>query len=875
MTFSFSSPVSVKSIYAIESSGASEVTWTYTPIGGSNTSVTDDISDGSHVVNLNWDKVTSFTVTTSNTESWFAFDDLVVSSPDITAPEVSYTWPSNGSIGESIDGNIDISFDEAVYKNSDQSEVRNSDITQSMIEVCKGSASGGTVVPYTATISSSKEAITITPVAPLDYSSQYYVGIKSNQLSDRVGNTMLAESFTFTTEADTTPPNVNITTTHSSPTSSAFTATFTFDEDVTGFDIGDISLSNCNASSFTNTAANRAWTALITPVSDGTVTVDVNAGVCTDTAGNANDAASQLSLTYDSQKPNVTISTSETNPTDGSPFTVTFTFNEDVTGFSEGDITVGNGSASGFTNTTANRVWTADITPAASGEVTVDVNAGVCTDIAGNSNNAASRLSIICDADNPTAAITTTAGNSTNNASFPVTITFDEDVTGFSIGNISIGNGIASNFTNTTPNRVWTVDIAPGSEGIVTVNINAGVCSDTVGNGNDAATQLSIDYDTSSPTATITSSESDPTSNKPFEVTITFDEDVADFSAGDITVNSGSASNLTAVTGTREFTADISPSANGTITVNVGAGVCNDKAGNDNLAASQFSITYQNTKPNRKSSVSAAISAETTAGQAYSVNLNDIFEDANNDVLTYVLSMDVGAYAGCAGNYSYTPLASGTKLLVFRAFDGIEYSDDLYTVALTVKPAPTTAPTATPKATTRKYYHTATPTPTATPEPTAAATASPEATVTAIPTLTEALTDTVTSLPSIKIAAQVTKNGGTATITIDTGILPEGTKAVKLPSGEVVPVSYAQDGRLTLKVDESLLNGDEIELIAIGDEQVALGYYSVDISEDEEEIQRSVPIWLWVIAGIILLFWIIFISAHLMRHRQNPRNVRR
>ena len=75
--------------------------------------------------------------------------------------------------------------------------------------------------------------------------------------------------------------------------------------------------------------------------------------------------------------------------TSSAPFTARFTFSEAVTGFVAGDITVGNGAASAFTATTAGRVYTALITPAADGVVTVDVAAGVAEDAANNGNTAA------------------------------------------------------------------------------------------------------------------------------------------------------------------------------------------------------------------------------------------------------------------------------------------------------------------------------------------------------------------------------------------------------------------------------------------------------------------------------------------------------
>jgi len=76
-------------------------------------------------------------------------------------------------------------------------------------------------------------------------------------------------------------------------------------------------------------------------------------------------------------------------------FTLTVTFSEGVTGFALGDITVGHGAASNFTAVSA-AVYTATITATASDpeDVTIVVNAGVCTDPAGNPNTASNTLTL-------------------------------------------------------------------------------------------------------------------------------------------------------------------------------------------------------------------------------------------------------------------------------------------------------------------------------------------------------------------------------------------------------------------------------------------------------------------------------------------------
>ena len=76
------------------------------------------------------------------------------------------------------------------------------------------------------------------------------------------------------------------------------TVTFTFSEKVNGFVQADIMVSNGVVSDFIESTTGMVWTALITPTVDGTVTVDVGAGVAMDAVGNLNPATPQASATY-------------------------------------------------------------------------------------------------------------------------------------------------------------------------------------------------------------------------------------------------------------------------------------------------------------------------------------------------------------------------------------------------------------------------------------------------------------------------------------------------------------------------------------------------------------------------------------------------
>jgi hypothetical protein len=86
----------------------------------------------------------------------------------------------------------------------------------------------------------------------------------------------------------------------------------------------------------------------------------------------------------------LTVSITRPAATVYSPFVVTFVFSESVSDFVIGDITVVNGTPSGFAG--AGTTYTVTITPTAEGTVTVSLAAGVATgDVSGLGNLPASR----------------------------------------------------------------------------------------------------------------------------------------------------------------------------------------------------------------------------------------------------------------------------------------------------------------------------------------------------------------------------------------------------------------------------------------------------------------------------------------------------
>jgi hypothetical protein len=403
----------------------------------------------------------------------------------------------------------------------------------------------------------------------------------TQDITDSVGNPLTNTAVQGSDESswtiDRVFPTVTITG-PAGPVSGAFTATFTFSEDVTGFELGDISVANGAASDFSGSGA--IYTATITPVADGSVTVDVALDVASDAADNGNLAATQFSVTNDETAPTLTIS-GPSGPVSG-VFTATFTFNEDVTGFELGDISVANGAASDLSGSGA--VYTATITPSADGSVTVDVAGGAAADAAGNDNTAASQFSVTNDETAP--ALTITGPSGLVSGVFTATFTFNEDVTDFALSDIAVTNGAASNLGGS--GAVYTASITPEGDGLVTVGVDAGAASDAAGNANTAATPYVVTNDGTAPTVTITG-PAGPVDGA-FTATFSFSEPVTGFTPGDITVGNGSASNLTG--SDASYTATITPVAAGQVSVNLASGVTIDAAGNGNLAATAFAVVF-------------------------------------------------------------------------------------------------------------------------------------------------------------------------------------------------------------------------------------------------------------------------------------------
>ncbi|GAJ70375.1 fibronectin type III domain protein [Vibrio sp. JCM 18904] len=226
--------------------------------------------------------------------------------------------------------------------------------------------------------------------------------------SDAAGNTSSIDSTTIT--LDNVRPTVSLSSSDldliSGETASI---TFTLSESSSDFTESDVTVTGGSLSNFAGSGDN--YTATFTPDRDSTSTATINvaADFFTDAAGNSNTAASQLSITVDSLVPSVTISSDKLALKADETATITFTLSEASSDFTEADITVSGGTLSGFAGSGSS--YTATFTPteesATSG--TIEVATGTFTDASGNTNSAATPLSISVDTVLPTVSITSSS----------------------------------------------------------------------------------------------------------------------------------------------------------------------------------------------------------------------------------------------------------------------------------------------------------------------------------------------------------------------------------------------------------------------------------------------------------------------------------
>ncbi|MBC5994272.1 Ig-like domain-containing protein [Pontibacter cellulosilyticus] len=389
---------------------------------------------------------------------------------DLTAPGVTIATTQTSPAKAAFE--VEITFTEQVYG-----------LALADFSVTNASLSNLT------SINTTKYKATVTPSAD----GAVRVSLAANKVTDLAGNSNTAAEVLEVTY-DGTRPQLSISTDAPEIVKEPFTVTFTFSENVDGFEASDVTVANASLSALT-AQSGSVYTALVTPASDGEVSIKVAADKAFDSAGNGNVASEEINRIYDVQQPGVVLATAATSPIN-QPFTVEVKFSEGVKGFELSDLTVTNGTVSQL-NKQNDLTYTLLITPAESGEVRVAVAAGKAEDVAGNLNTASNELILTYDASRPAIALSTAAASPVNKP-FTVTVKLSEPVTDFSIAALELTNAGASNLKEVNEQE-YEVLISPTADGIVKVQLPENRVHDAATNGNTNSNVLEMLYDATAP----------------------------------------------------------------------------------------------------------------------------------------------------------------------------------------------------------------------------------------------------------------------------------------------------------------------------------------------------------------------------------------
>jgi len=481
------------------------------------------------------------------------------------------------SIGET--SLVTITFNEAV------SGFDNSDL----------SVSNGTLSNLSSTDGGVTWTATFTPSASISDTSNL-ITLDNTDVVNVSGNAGVGTTDSNNYAVDTVRPTASIVVADTAIAAGETSlVTITFNEAVTAFTSADLTVANGVLSGLSSSDGGITWTATFTPtngVTDSSNLITLNSGGIVDLAGNVNVGSTDSNnYALDTERPTATIVLADSSLSVGETSLVTITFSEAVTGFSNDDLSVANGTLSAVGSSDGGLTWTAVFTPTLGVRDTTNLivldNTGV-SDAAGNSGTGTTNsANYSIDTQVPTATIVVADTALSIGETSLVTITFNEAVSGFDNSDLSVSNGTLSNLSSTDGGVTWTATFTPSASISDTSNLitldNTGVVNVSGNAGVGTTDSNNYAVDTQRPTATISVADNNLGIGQTTTVTIGFSEAVSGFDLSDLSVANGVLSNLASSDGGKTWTATLTPTAaisDATNLIVLDAGLVNDAAGN-------------------------------------------------------------------------------------------------------------------------------------------------------------------------------------------------------------------------------------------------------------------------------------------------------
>ncbi|MDE2730103.1 MAG: Ig-like domain-containing protein [Bacteroidota bacterium] len=357
---------------------------------------------------------------------------------------------------------------------------------------------GGTKGAFIAH-SGSKYTLVVTPIQ----GSSVNIAVRANVASDGVNTGPVGAHVAFAhwdvapmVSITGVPAKINSTT--------AFTAIFTFSEDVTGFETGDISVAGGTKGMFSGSRA--TYMLVVTPSGSADVVVTVAAHAATDGFNTGPTSTVSATATWDTAAPAVAITGMPAKINSTSAFTAIFTFSEAVTGFEIDDVTVTGGTKGAFSATNATTYMLA-VTPSGSADVVVFVAQNTATTTDGTAGPASPvTATAIWDAVAPKVRIGGVPPKINSTMAFTATFTFSEDVTGFATGDVMVTGGTKGAFAATNA-TTYTLAMTPTSGSNMMVTVAANAATDGINTGPASAVSAMSTWD-AAPNTVLTSASS-------------------------------------------------------------------------------------------------------------------------------------------------------------------------------------------------------------------------------------------------------------------------------------------------------------------------------------------------------------------------------
>ena len=443
-----------------------------------------------------------------------------------------------------------------------------------------------------------------------------------------------------------------------------------FSKGVWGFGEADVSTTNvANVTIVSGGDGDSLFVLEVVPAAEGALSVDIAAAVAEDRWTNPNEAAERaLSFRYDTTRPTTELSTNSSNVAlpawvdddvfyvNYAPILVTSSFSEDVYGLEGADLLLSGVQVANETALDGSAVLF-ELAPDSEGTLTVSVPAEVCTDEGDNLNRASRTLEFLFDTTRPNATLSSEQPTFFGDDEHQVTveILFTEDVIDLEVGDLTLVNAEASNFRGNGSS--YSVDLSPLGQGLVSLRLGSGVCTDPATNDNLASGVIRFYYDTVNPLLAIVSANVDDnergssTNDAPIEIAITYNEPVFGFQLSDVNATaSATLSNFQALSADgKRYSFDFAAGEEGAQFIEVPAGQVLDSAGNTNARSSVLEFTFDTTDP----------TAELTQDpREYYVNYSPVTVDLAASEPVYRMGFGVLNVSG-GFPYAISPTANG------------------------------------------------------------------------------------------------------------------------------------------------------------------------------------------------------------------------